>query len=382
MVEPASCWPTENLIVNYAGRQILLRAATERTAPSIAMDIGVSGKIAEERIFLRRFLSALSWATEQAIRDPGPAIGGANLGSFSKGPGEPQKSNARFLLPDLPSTADAKVRLALALHREALGINNATYQFLSFYKIINVLFKDCRRQIEWINASISSLTHERAVWRLNELKTEHANLGKYLYETGRCAIAHAYQDPLVDPDNPDDTYRLVADLPLIKALAVMLIEKELGVKTTRTLRREKLQQLAGFEILFGPQICAKLRKGEELSLSEIAEIPNLDVQIPGAEEYESLKNLAASIGSVHLGSVRIHCVTPDKLLMVDICLNFPEGQLQLGGGALDERSSLARTYGADFRRFQCELNQLREFQVRCAVTKRVLAVSDPYLNLG
>lgn len=346
------------------------------------MDIGISGKIDAERIFLRRFLSALSWATGQAIRDPGPALGGANLGSFPKRSGESQKSNARFLLPDLPSTADAKVRLALALHREALGINNPSYQFLSFYKILNVLFKGGSRQIEWINTVISDLKNERAVWRLSELKSRDVNPGKYLYESGRCAIAHAYQDPLVDPDNPEDTYRLAADLPLIKALAVMLIESELGIKTTRTLRREKLQQLAGFEILFGPQICAKLRTGEELPISQIPEIPNLDLQIPEAEEYKYLKNLAASTASVRLGLVTIDCVTPDKLMTIGICLNFPEGQLQSGGGALNETGSLvARAYGADFRQFQSDLNRFREFQVRCTLTKKVLAVSDPYLSL-
>ena len=60
--------------------------------------------------------------------------------------------------------------------------------------------------------------------RLEELQKLHKDIGEYLYESGRCAVAHAFNRPLVDPDNPDDTQRLDADLPVIKALAEQMIE--------------------------------------------------------------------------------------------------------------------------------------------------------------
>ena len=50
-----------------------------------------------------------------------------------------------------------------------------------------------------------------------------------LYESGRCAVAHAFADPLVDPDDLADLRRLSADLDVVRALAEYLIEHELHV---------------------------------------------------------------------------------------------------------------------------------------------------------
>jgi len=47
-----------------------------------------------------------------------------------------------------------------------------------------------------------------------------------LYASGRCAVAHAFNDPVVDPDDPKDVFRLSADMPVAKALAEHLIEHE------------------------------------------------------------------------------------------------------------------------------------------------------------
>ena len=58
----------------------------------------------------------------------------------------------------LPEPSDKKARLAIALHREALGLeqNNLPYAFLGFTKILN-LGGDGKKQIEWINSEIGKL---------------------------------------------------------------------------------------------------------------------------------------------------------------------------------------------------------------------------------
>lgn len=51
----------------------------------------------------------------------------------------------------------------------------------------------------------------------------------YLYESGRCAIAHAYKDPIADPDNIEDLHRLSGDVWIIKAIAEHLMENALMI---------------------------------------------------------------------------------------------------------------------------------------------------------
>jgi Methylamine utilization protein MauJ len=51
----------------------------------------------------------------------------------------------------------------------------------------------------------------------------------YLYGSGRCAIAQAYADPIVDPDDVSDLRRLSGDLHIVKEIAEYLIANELKV---------------------------------------------------------------------------------------------------------------------------------------------------------
>jgi len=65
--------------------------------------------------------------------------------------------------------------------------------------------------------------------RLTTLQNVEPDVAQYLYESGRCAVAHAFADPLVDPDDLTDLRRLSADLDVVRALAEYLIEHELHV---------------------------------------------------------------------------------------------------------------------------------------------------------
>jgi hypothetical protein len=56
-----------------------------------------------------------------------------------------------------------------------------------------------------------------------------AALAKYLYEHGRCAIAHAHSSPLVDPDDVSTASPIARDVRLVRALATSVIEAEFGI---------------------------------------------------------------------------------------------------------------------------------------------------------
>jgi hypothetical protein len=69
----------------------------------------------------------------------------------------------------------------------------------------------------------------RVLSRLRSLGATELDISKYLYESGRCAIAHAYADPIIDPDDVSDLRRLSEDLYIVKEIAEHLIDSELKV---------------------------------------------------------------------------------------------------------------------------------------------------------
>ncbi|MGD9788547.1 MAG: methylamine utilization protein MauJ [Sulfuricellaceae bacterium] len=65
--------------------------------------------------------------------------------------------------------------------------------------------------------------------RIDALQKTESDIAQYLYESGRCAVAHAFSDPLIDPDDLIHLRRLSADLDIARALAEHLIKHELHV---------------------------------------------------------------------------------------------------------------------------------------------------------
>jgi hypothetical protein len=105
----------------------------------------------------------------------------------------------KFQVSYLPAPKEAHQKLALALFHEGLGLvyTHIAYSFLSFYKIINLVSgQKGKEQIAWINAHVALMQHHRAQERLAELQKKGEDIGTYLYQSCRCAIAHA-GDPRV-----------------------------------------------------------------------------------------------------------------------------------------------------------------------------------------
>jgi hypothetical protein len=123
---------------------------------------------------------------------------------------------------------DPRARLALALYREARTINSVPFSFLSYFKILNIFWQD-KKIIEGIRTTLPHIKDDLARERIEDLENRGENVPVYLYTSGRCAVAHAYADPIVDPDNIKDLQRLSHDRDVIKAIAESLIETELRV---------------------------------------------------------------------------------------------------------------------------------------------------------
>src|SRR5438067_9413580 len=107
----------------------------------------------------------------------------------------------------------------MANFREASALDHVGYAFLSYFKVINIAYQSWKDQVEWIKELLPQIRDARVQERLKEIEALGEEPALYLYTSGRCAVAHAYGDPVADPDDVDDQWRLYADLPVIRAIA-------------------------------------------------------------------------------------------------------------------------------------------------------------------
>jgi hypothetical protein len=238
-VNGSAAWPTEEATVEFGGHKLILKPATRDTEQSVHINLrGLSD--VEALTLINRFLSILSWCDDQPME---------NRYGWSGNPvpvAVPRESRVRGSSIAFPFgrqlESDQKARLALALFREGRTVNSTPFEFLSYFKILNIFWRDKwltvngQRQnplIEGIRATLPKLRDDLAVSRLRALGATQPDAAKYLYESGRCAVAHAYADPIVDPDDVADLRRLSEDVYIIKEIAEYLIA--IGLRVSRSI---------------------------------------------------------------------------------------------------------------------------------------------------
>lgn len=234
-VKGSAVWPTEETTVGFGGHKLVLKPATRETEQSVHIKLRDISDV-DALTLINRFLSILSWCDDQPMEN---RYGWSGNPVPVAVPRESRVVGSSIAFPFYRNLEpDEKARLALALFREARTVNSTPFEFLSYFKILNIFWKDRlvtingQRQnpiIEGIRATVPKLKDELAVSRLRTLGTTEPDVPKYLYESGRCAIAHAYADPIVDPDDVSDLRRLSEDLYIVKEIAEHLIEVELKV---------------------------------------------------------------------------------------------------------------------------------------------------------
>ena len=231
-------WPNVPVEIPFEDSTVVLSPQTDELACTASFFDPSGFEFDEGATRLSKFLSCLAWSMRGGIEEHF-AIGTNNPnkpGLLRKGA---YATSAWAIVEPwqqlyLPSPSTSKAALAIALFREGMTLNSEPLAFLSFFKVLNVVFPNGTAQQAWINNNVSAVRHGRAFDRLSELQTQHQDVGEYLYVQGRCAVAHAYSSPVADPDNYSDRRRLRDDLPLIQTIAESCIERELGVPTADT----------------------------------------------------------------------------------------------------------------------------------------------------
>ena len=232
-VKGEAAWPEEETKIMFGGYELLLKPATKTTEQSVHVNLkGITEQ--EALTLINRFLSILSWCDDVPMENLYGFSGSAIPVAISRD----TSRTCGNCIGDYPFYRelehDSRARLALALYREALTVNSVPFSFLSYFKILNIFWKDryekgSNELIEGIRTMLPKLNDNEARDRIKQLTGSQSNIQEYLYESGRCAIAHAYSEPLVDPDDVADLRRLSQDIWVIKAIAEELIESELNI---------------------------------------------------------------------------------------------------------------------------------------------------------
>lgn len=236
---PKFSWPNSQIEIPFEDYTVVLQphrkdlqdedelAATVSVFDPNGNSFEVGGTVAS------RFLSRLAWSQNGGVVELFPA--------GSNSPGRPgrlgQGANPRsgwtqvepwdFIY--LPAARGQEADLALGLFREGMSVNSIPFAFLSYFKVLNIHHSGGLGQIAWINKNLHHIWYQPALDRLAQVRHIEPDVGKYLYKLGRNAVAHAHGAPLVNPDSYADRRRMADDLRLMKELAALFIEKELGV---------------------------------------------------------------------------------------------------------------------------------------------------------
>lgn len=319
-------WPTVETEIEYLGCKYVLRPESEKDAQSVSLFCPHGSTMESSKLLINRFLSSLAWSEGKGITElftvgsngPNPTLVGKSQVMFV---------SHKFRADYLPEPNDEKSLRALALYREALSVNSRAYSFLGFFKVLNILFATGKDQKDWLNNNLPAIKGYDSTRRLEILKNQHEDIGEYLYTQGRCAIAHAFNNPVVDPDIPTEVKRLSEDLSLMKEFAEIAIENELEIISRNTYHSMHLYELEGFEQILGPEIVTLLKEGALIPEGANIEFPSLSVRLRDSVKFPTLENLKPSNIIQHEGLLIIHLRSNDNVLQLVVILDFSTWRL-------------------------------------------------------
>ena len=304
-------WPEQDVWIQYDGSEYILRGAKrpgdDRHPPVPCIHTHAPTHSDEELSRLYRFVSILGYFMGGYVDIMGPTWGTHPIG-FVDRPGRElmltiQSGKFNFNCNHMPIVEDDQTRKALAFLREGRRLRHVhePYSFLSFFKVIESQF-EARDRVNWVTDALDKLTAEDAVKRINELRAQGLVVNKHLYDSGRCAVAHAsIGKDIVDPDVPADRRRIVADLPIIAALARRYIQVDAGIPDCMELyaTRDRTQP---WHALMTPQAVEKLKSGgiveNVAALGQFAET-RVTVRLwpePPAEQFTNMPFLVEGCG--------------------------------------------------------------------------------------
>jgi hypothetical protein len=218
--------PTEPVAILFEGRTFTWFPGDDDHYPSVALPF--EGDYEAERRSMQRFLSALSYHLQQPIRVDFEAAQGSRR---EDSPPLARASRRGGLILTGPSelrvVEDDSLRLCLALFRDAFSSQSPFYEFLGYYKVLEVVTGGDLDRDRWIHEHAGE---HAAEWRALEGEDERpSDWAIYFKNSSRNAIAHALRSredaAHIDPDDPSDQARLRRDARFLAILAKQGIDE-------------------------------------------------------------------------------------------------------------------------------------------------------------
>jgi len=216
----------------FRGKTLIWINQTENLYTVLIVPVTDRNNYMEEYELAMRFLSRLAFDVDMPIGVITSVGGPMRFAPILRQPkrmgGIVHSADYRLKSSEASFNSGDSGDLAYAFYKEGLSSSSVYYSFLSYYKVIQLAFGENPDKItNWINDNLGKIRYPGVSERIAEIKNEEDDIVKYLFRSGRCAIAHVKKDPVVDPDNPKDRYRLNKDLPIVKGLARYAIESGL-----------------------------------------------------------------------------------------------------------------------------------------------------------
>lgn len=324
-------WPSHDVLVHYGGENYYLRGLEQQEGKlsEACITVPLSGS-EQANSALRRvyeFTSILGWYLRGYVDVVGHIRGSrATLYSAGKQPFIPSIASGRhgFTCNFMPIIRSESTRKALAFFREGLRLEyiHPGYSFLSFYKVIESQFKDGNDRSSWINAAIPTLEN-KAGKRAQELSEQGKDVGRHIFESGRCAVAHASIDgELINPDIPEDRVRIAQDLVLVQSLAKKFIQEELSIPDYLDVYKGR-DALASFYEYLDAEHIKCLKNGGSVLIKYLA-INDLqtEVRIWPNQSFSELRQMTLTVMSAHEGIVALQALNEAKTLSLGFILDF------------------------------------------------------------
>lgn len=376
-------WPVKTHKIVYLGQDFWIIPPTQDTSPAVAIRVERDAN-SEHRTKMMRFLSALSWSQGYGVRVSGFGGGSMPFLSTSKGTGG-YTLTADFVVRDLPEP-DAAGQLALALMREARGLDHSGYSFLTFYRVLEAAIPAGQARGVWITDALEKLEGQ-AKEALAKVRARGINdVGRHIQLARRQAIAHAARQPIMDPDDYSVVRELYEERPLIQGLAERAIEEILGIPTPSSIYRAHLYELAGFRDIMPPNLMTQIMEGPWEGISGTIDLPLLDIGLRRSEPFAALRGMLPVAVDVAEAALKLLYRSPDNLIDFEFELHFDSERLvfdlDCGLKVRDDGSADSARKIADLRRFQLDYLGNGELHVYDADTRALLSRVDAFIPLN
>lgn len=375
-------WPVTVQVEHYLGADFLLLPITRGSLPAVAyLREGMPLREAQTKVM--RFLSAMSWSMAS----------GAVVVDFTADqiprPMQRQKRafggiiTADLDLSYLPQPENDQGRLALALMREGRGLSHPPYSFLSLYRVLEVAIPG-KARAEWMNGAIDRLSGHSAREALQKLRDSGIeSIPDHIYKARRMAIAHANQQPIVDPDDAGESETIRKELPVIAALAELAIEEFLGIPSRHTEWQRHLYELAGFKAHIGEAAVAGILSGDEPDEGRMIDLPVIDIELRRRPPLTVFRSLGPVHAAQRDGQLQLIFRSADQLAEIELVLDFREERLRFnwnGGVRLaDDGSQRAAEYASEVMTFLRDYLGNGQLLIFESETRKQLARVDAFI---